>query len=218
MLNFLKLLILTAVPTTRNQKTLALEILALRQQLAVLNRKMPRPKLKLHDRLFWIFASRISSRWRDALVIVKPETVIGWHRRGFKLFWRIKSRRKPDRPKTSRDVRDLIRRMSKENPTWGSPRIAGELAKLGYTVRKSTVEKYMVRVPKPPSQTWRTFLRNHAREIVACDFFTVPTISFATLHVLIFIEHARRKIVHFNISRAPLFRVDSEAAHQCLPV
>jgi putative transposase len=203
MFDFLKLFILTAIPTTKNQKSMAIEILVLMQQLTVLNREKPRPKLKNSDRMFLIFASKILSRWRDVLVIVKPETLIGWHRKGFKLFWRLKSRRRTGRPKILREVRDLIQRMSSENPTWGSPHIEGELFKLGYTVRKSTIEKYMVRTPKPPSQNWPTFLRNHARDIVACDFFTVPTIWFTTLHVLIFIEHARRRIVHFNISRSP---------------
>jgi putative transposase len=203
MLDFLKLLILTAIPTTQNQKSLAIEVLILRQQLAVLNRDKPRPKLRNGDRLFLMTASKILSRWREFLVIVKPETVVGWHRKGFKLFWRLKSRRKTGRPKIPVELRELIKRISSENPTWGSPRIEGELSKLGYSVRKSTIEKYMVKVPKPPSQNWPTFLRNHARDIVACDFFTVPTIWFTTLHVLIFIEHARRKIVHFNISRLP---------------
>ena len=150
-----------------------------------------------------MIASKIFSRWRDILLIIKPETLIGWHRKGFKLFWRMKSRRRVGRPKISLEVRELIKRISSENPTWGSPRIEGELSKLGYSVRKSTIEKYMVRTPKPPSQNWPTFLRNHAIEIVACDFFSVPTVWFKTLHVLVFIEHARRKIAHFNISGAP---------------
>lgn len=200
MLDLLKLLLLMAIPTTQNQKSLSIEVLVLRQQLAV---QKPTPSLKKGDRLFWLLASKLWSRWKETLVILKPETVIGWHHKGFKLFWRIKSKRAAGRPKIPLEVRELIRRMSLENPTWGSPRIEGELWKLGYSVRKSTIEKYMVRKPKPPSQNWRTFLRNHAREIVACDFFVVPTISFATLHVLIFVEHARRKIIHFNISRSP---------------
>lgn len=171
--------------------------------MAVLDREKPRPKLRNSDRLFWMFASKLLSRWRDLLVLIKPETVIGWHRTGFKLFWRFKCRRRGGRPKIPIEVRELIRRISSENLTWGSPRIEGELSKLGHAVRKSTIEKYMVRTPKPPSQNWPTFLSNHAKEIVACDFFTVPTIWFSALHVLIFIEHARRKIVHFNISRSP---------------
>jgi putative transposase len=204
MIDFLKLLILTAVPTTQNQKALSVEILALRQQLALLKLKKPRPPLKNLDRLFWIAVSKLRHNWRNMLVIVKPETVIGWHQKGFRLFWKIKCRNgKRGRPKISIEVRNLIRKISTENPTWGSPRIEGELSKLGYTVRKSTVEKYMVKKPKPLSPTWRTFLKNHAKDIVACDFFTVPTITFSTLYVFFFIEHTRRKIVHFNISTSP---------------
>lgn len=204
MLDFLKLLILAAIPTKQNQKSLAIEVLVLRQQLAVLQRQKPKPKLKNIDRLFWVALSKIWPRWKNALIILKPETVVGWHQKGFKLFWKIKCRRgKRGRPKIPIEVRRLIRKISTENPTWGSPRLEGELSKLGYTVRKSTIEKYMVRMSKPPSQTWRTFLKNHAKDIVACDFFTVPTVTFSTLYVLIFIEHARRKIVHFNISTSP---------------
>jgi putative transposase len=200
MFEFLKLLILTCIPTKQSQKNLSIEILVLRQQLAVLKQEKPRPKLKNGDRLFWVALSRMWPHWKNSLIIVKPETVIGWHRKGFKLFWRIKSQRGRGRPKISKEIRDLIKQISLENPIWGSPHIEGELLKLGYTVRKSTIEKYMVKSLKPPSQNWQTFLRNHAKDIVACDFFTVPTITFRSLHVLLFISHARRKIVHFSVS------------------
>jgi transposase InsO family protein len=204
MRDFLKLIILISIPTKQNLKVLAIEVLVLRQQLAVLQREKTKPRLKKLDRLFWVCVSKVWSNWKNALILIKPETVIGWHQKGFRLFWKIKCRNgKRGRPKIPVEVRNLIRKISTENPTWGSPRIEGELSKLGYTVRKSTVERYMVKKPKPLSPTWRTFLKNHAKDIVACDFFTVPTITFSTLHVLLFIEHARRKIVHFNISESP---------------
>ena len=141
---------------------LAVENLALRQQLAVLKQSVRRPRLRPRDRVFWVWLSRFWSNWRCALAIVQPDTVVRWHRQGFKLYWRWKSRPgKPGRPPIEREVRDLIRQMSKENPTWGAPRIVSELALLGHDVAEGTVAKYMVKRRKPPSQTWRTFLDNH---------------------------------------------------------
>ena len=144
-----------------SRAALHLENLALRQQLAALDRKGARPSLRMADRLFWVVLSRLWSGWREILVIVKPETVIGWHRKGFRRFWTRKSRRgKPGRPPVSSEFRGLIRRMSRENPLWGAPRIHGELRMLGFEVSEAAVSKYMPRHPKPPSQTWRTFLVN----------------------------------------------------------
>jgi len=142
------------------------ENLALRQQLAVLRRSVKRPRLKPRDRIFWALMSRLWSGWRSALIIVKPATVVRWHRKGFKLYWRWTSRGEPGRPAVTREVRDLIRRMSKANPLWGAPRIHGELLKVGIDVSESTVAKYMVRIRKPPSSTWRAFLDNHVRDLV----------------------------------------------------
>jgi hypothetical protein len=136
-------------------------------------------------------------------MFVKPETVIKWHRQGFRLYWRWKSQRRPGRPRVDIEIRQLIRRMSLENPTWGAPRIQSELALLGYTVAESTVAKYMIRSRKPPSQTWRTFLDNHVPDIVACDFFTVPTATFRVLYVFIVLRHDRRQVVHFNVTTNP---------------
>jgi len=137
-------------------------------------------------------------------VIVKPETVIRWHRWGFKRYWTWKSKRRmPGRPKIDPEIRNLIRRLSLENPTWGSPRIHGELKKLGYSVDETTVLKYMHRPSKPPSQTWRTFLKNHAKAIAACDFFTVPTATFRLLFVFFIISHDRRSILHINVTDSP---------------
>ena len=160
----------------------AVENLALRQQLAVCRRSVKRPRLRQRDRVFWVLLSRLWPNWRSALAIVQPETVIRWHRKGFKRYWKWKSRPgKPGRPRIECEIRDLIRRMSRENPTWGAPRIVSELALLDQDVAKATVAKYMIRTRKPPSHTWRTFLDNHVGDIAACDFFTVPTVPESTL-------------------------------------
>ena len=182
----------------------AMENLALRQQVAVFKQSVKRPKLRPRDRVFWVVLSRLWRNWRSALAIVQPETVIQWHRKGFKLYWRWKSKRgKPGRPPIEPKIRNLIRRMSRENPIWGAPRIVSELALLGHDVVKATVAKYMVRFRKPPSQTWRTFLANHVADIAACDFFTVPTVTFRVLYVFIVLRHDRRQVVHFNVTTNP---------------
>ena len=184
--------------------SLAAENLALRQQVAVYQHTVKRPKLRKRDRIFWVWLSRLWSNWRSALAIVQPETVIKWHRQGFKLYWRRKSRaRKPGRPPIQRELRDLIRRMSLENPLWGAPRILSELLLLGYQTAERTVAKYLVRTRKPPSQTWRTFLANHVPDIAACDFFTVPAVTFRVLCVFIVLRHDRRQVIHFNVTDHP---------------
>jgi putative transposase len=167
----------------RSRAALQLENLALRHQIGVLQRSAAkRPKLTPADRLLWICLFRFWRDWRSALAIVKPETVIAWHRAGFRLFWTWKVRHgQPGRPLISRPVRDLIRKMCRQNPSWDAPRIHGELLKLGIDIAESSVSKYMVRCRKPPSQTWRTFLENHAKQLVSIDFFTVPTIRFQVL-------------------------------------
>jgi len=142
---------------------------------------------------FWVCLSRLWSNWRSALSMVQPETVIRWHRQGFKLFWRWKSRNgKPGRPLLSREIRESIRRMSRENPGWGAPRLCSELLLLGHEVVERNLAKYMVRTRQPPWQTWRTFLDNHVPDITACDFFTVPTATFRVLYVFIVLRHDRR--------------------------
>ena len=156
------------------------EILALRHQLLVLQRSngCHRPRLSFADRLLWVWLSQLWSGWRSALIIVKPETVIAWHRRGFRLYWSWKSRHPLGRPSLSAEVITLIRKMSQGNPRWGAPRIHGELLKLGLDLSEATVAKYMVHHRKPPSQTWRTFLANHMKDMVSSDFFVVPTVFF----------------------------------------
>ena len=187
----------------RNRLELAAENLALRQQLAVLREKVKRPCLCRCDRIFWAILSRVWSNWRSALLIVQPDTVIRWHRQGFKLFWRWKSRARRGRPRIEAEIRSLIRRMSRENPGWGVPRIQSELALLDHVVSEATVRKYRVRTRKPPSQTWRTFLENHLTDIVAIDLFTVPTATFRILFAFVVLRYDRRHVVHFNVTAHP---------------
>jgi transposase InsO family protein len=188
----------------RTRRALALENLALRHQLAVLQRAAPHPRLRRSDRLLWVLLSRLWNGWAYALLLFKPETVIRWHRAGFARCWTWKSRRiGPGRPAVAPDVRALIRRMSEANPLWGAPRIHGELRKLGIEISQATVSKYLVRHRTPPSQTWRTFLTNHVQTLVAVDFFTVPTVMFKVLFVFVVLAHDRRRVVHFNVSASP---------------
>ena len=189
----------------KTRTVLQMENLALRQQLVVLRRTTPkRPRLNATDRLFWIGISRLCADWRSWLVIVQPETVVGWHRTLFRAFWTWKIRHgKPGRPGVPNDTRELIRRMSRENPTWGAPRIHGELLKLGIEIAESTVSKYLVRGRRPPSQTWRTFLQNHISSMVSVDFFTVPTVRFQVLYVFLVLAHERRRIVHLGVTLHP---------------
>ncbi len=196
---------------------LAAENLALRPQLAVLRRSVRRPRLKSHDRIFWVWLSRLWANWKSSLVIVKPETVIRWHRDGFRLYWRWKSRKKPGRPKIDAEIRRLIRRMSRENATWGAPRIQSELALLGCTADQSTVAKYMYRHLKPPSQTWRTSLASHVRDIAAIDFFVVPTVRFQLLYRFVILRHDRRRVVHFKVTAHPTARWTSQQVVEAFP-
>jgi len=185
-------------------RQLAAENVALRHQLdVVLRPTRPRRRLKLTDRIIWVWLSRIWSGWKDALRIVRPETVIAWHRRGWRLYWTWRSKRRgPGRPLVPQDVRELIRKMSAENP-WGAPRLHGEILKLGIDVSQATVAKYMVRHDKPPSQNWRTFLDNHVTSLASIDFFTVPTIRFGVLYIFLALAHDRRRVVHFNVTANP---------------
>ena len=184
-----------------------------------MKRSAKRPRLRNRDRLFWILLSRFWRNWQEPLIVVKPETVIRWHRKGFRLFWKFKSRRKgPGRPQISREIRDLIRRMAKANPLWGAPRIHGELLKLGFEISERTVSSLIssLRV-KPPSQTWRTFLKNHMMNLVSIDFFMVPTATFRILFVLVVLSHSRRKVVHFNVTSNPTGRWTAQQIVEAFP-
>jgi len=203
MVTWLWIVLGTLRSAVRTHRELAVENLALRQQLAVWKARQPRPRLTQVDRVFWVLLSRLWANWRHSLQVVRPETVIGWHRQGFRRYWTWKSQRRTGRPAIGRDLRDLIRQMSRANPLWGAPRIHGELLKLGLTVSQATVSKYMVRAPRPPSQAWRTFLKNHAADLIALDFFTVPTATFRVLFVLVVLGHARRRLMHFNVTEHP---------------
>src|SRR6516164_2717557 len=219
MLIFLTTLLATLSSVLRPRAALQLENMALRHQIGVLQRSAAkRPKLTSGDRLLWICLSRLWRDWRLALAIVKPETVLAWHRAGFRLFWTWKVRRgQPGRPLISREVRDLIRQMCRENPTWGAPRIHGELLKLGIDIGESSVRKYMVRGRKPLSQTWRTFLDNHLTQLVSIDFFTVPTLRFQVLYVFLVLAHDRRRILHFNVTAHPTAEWTGQQLREAFP-
>jgi len=191
----------------RTHRMLLLENLALRQQLTTLKRKHPRPRLTALDKLFWVLARRFWSRWKQALIIVSPETVVRWHRSGFALYWRTISgaRRIAGRPRISKEVRDLIFRMVTENPTWGAPRLHGELLMLGFDVSERTISRWMRRAPRDPEpgKRWFAFLGNHREAIAAMDFFTVPTLTLRVLYCFFVIGHSRRRILHFNVTCHP---------------
>ena len=188
----------------RLRSDLALENLALRQQLAVLRRQRRRPWIRKLDRAFWVILSGSWRDWKETLVIVKPETVLRWHRKRFASYWtRLSRKRRPGRPGKDREIRELIRRIANANILWGAPRVHGELLKLGIDVSERTVSRWMPSRRKPPSQTWRTFLDNHVGDLVSIDFFTVPTATFRVLFVLVVLAHDRRRIVHFNVTDHP---------------
>ena len=186
-----------------NLRDIALENLALRQQLAVFKRKCPRPRLRRMDRFFWVWLFRSWKDWHRTLVIVRPETVVAWHRKGFRLFWSWISRRKSGRPEASPAIRGLILKMTAANPLWGAPRIHGELLKLGITISERSVSRILPRRRRPPPQTWKTFLDNHLNQLVSIDFFTVPTATFRVLFVFVVLAHRRRRVVHFNVTEHP---------------
>jgi len=214
----IKLALQALLSTLKSHQTLIAENLALRHQIEVLQRNSTRPALLWRDRAFWDILSCLWPDWRKSLYIVQPETVIRWHRRGFRYYWRWKSRyRWPGRPKVSREVRDLIRQMSQANPLWGAPGIHGELLKLGIDVSQATVSKYMAKPEHRPSLSWQTFLTNHARDIVSIDFFTVPTATFRMLYVFLVLDNARRKILHFNVTDSPTAKWTGQQIAEAFP-
>jgi putative transposase len=191
----------------RARRNLLLENLVLRQQLAALKRGRPRARLALFDKLFWVLARRFWSGWKQTLIVVNPETVVQWHRAGFRLYWKLisKVRRPIGRRQTPKEVRELIFRMVAENPTWGAPRIHGELLMLGFDVSERTISRWMKRGPRDPepAERWLAFLRNHREAIAAMDFFTVPTLRLSMLYGFFVISHDRRQILHLNVTKHP---------------
>jgi putative transposase len=218
MAGMITLILIGILRGVRAQRSLVFENLALRHQLAVLQRTAPRLRLRTSDRLLWVLLSRLWSGWTDAVSVVQPATVIRWQRTGFKLVWTWKSRRnRPGRPAVALEVRALIRRMSTANPIWGAPRIHREFQKLGVEISQAAVSKYIVRHRKPPSQTWRTFLENHLRSLASVDFFVVPTVMFKVLFVFVILAHERRRVVHINVTDAPTAQWTAQQLVEAFP-
>ena len=204
MLDFLKSIIWALFRRVVVGSSAEADNLALRHQVAVLQRQIRhRPKLTRWDRVLFVALYRFQPSVLQSILIVRPETVVRWHRAGFRLFWKHKSRGKAGRPRVPEEVKALIREIDIANPIWGAPRIHGELLKLGIDISQSTVANYMVRGRHPPSQGWLTFLRNHADGIAAVDLFVVPTIGFKLLFGLVILNHERRRIVHIAVTYHP---------------
>src|SRR2546422_1897457 len=188
----------------KSRRRLEVENLFLRHQLNVVLRRAPqRVRIRAGDRALMVWMTRMWPSLLGLTRVVQPATILRWHRCGFRAYWRWKSRARPGRPRVDRELRDLIRRMSEENPLWGAPRIHGELLKLGFKVAEWTVSKYMMRHRGPPSQTWRTFLRNHAPDIAAMDLFVVPSLTFERLFAFLVLGHGRRQLLWFAVTRNP---------------
>ncbi len=217
-MSILTLLITFLGSLFKSHRQLVLENLALRQQVTMLRQSVKRPHATAADRMFWILFSRYVDGWRHILHGLHPDTVVRWHRQGFRLYWRWKSRGpNPGRPPIHKVLRKFIREMQATNTGWGAPRIHGELLKLGLEVSQATVSKYMLHPKKPPSQSWRTFLNNHTDCLAAMDFFTVPTARFRVLYVFIVLSHDRRRVVHFNVTEHPTAKWTAQQLLEAFP-
>lgn len=204
MIAFLGLVLHVLVSPFKTRTQLEAEIVLLRHQLNVLRRRAPsKPKLLVADRLLFVWLYRLFPSVLNAVTIVQPETILRWHRTGFRLYWRWKSRSRGGRPKVPVEVRRLIREMSLANRLWGAPRVHGELLKLGIEVAQSTVAKYMAKSGRGRSQSWKTFLHNHAAGITAMDFLVVPTVGFKLLFVLVILRHQRRRLISLTVTTNP---------------
>lgn len=204
MLSVVHLLATYVVNLFKSQRRLEAENLFLRHQLNIaLRRRPPRLRLRGSDRALLVWMTRLWPSLLGLARVVEPGTILRGHREGFRTYWRWKSRNRAGRPRIQRELRDLIRRMNRENLLWGAPRIHGELLKLGFEVAESTVSKYMIRRRGPPSQSWRTFLRNYAEAIAAVDLCVVPTLTFARLFAFIVVGHERRQLLWFAVTRHP---------------
>lgn len=204
MIGWLEIITKWLLGLLRQRSCLMLENLALRHQLMVLKRNRSKPRFTESDRLFWVAYSKLIKRWQDFLEIASPRTVVDWNKKRFRRYWANKSRnRRPGRPCVSQEIQDLIRMMSQANPTWGTPRIIGELKKIGISVSKATVDRYRMKTKGSPSPTWKAFLTNEAKAMASIDFFTVPTATFRVLYVFVVLLHERRRVVHFNVTENP---------------
>jgi transposase InsO family protein len=221
MLHVLKLIFGVLVRCFRARRDLLLENLALRQQLCALSRRRPQPRFSNGDRLLWVMLRRLWSGWQKALILVQPETVVRWHRAGFKLYWKwiSRSRVRVGRRPTSKEIRELIFRMVAENSTWGAPRIHGELKMLGFDLSERTVLRWMREAPRNPqlATRWAAFLSNHRDAIAAMDFFTVPTLTFGVLYCFFVISHERRRILHFHATQHPTGAWVSQQLREAFP-
>ena len=221
MLRLLSLLFGLFARIVRSRQSLLLENLALRQQLAVLVMKHPQSRLSATDRFFWVLLRRFWPDWKRTLLLVQPETVVGWHRAGFTLHWKWLSRPKvrAGRKPINKDLRDLIFRMVAENPTWGAPRIHGELKMLGFDISEpnsTELDEESPRTPEP-AKRWAAFLSNHREVIATMDFFTVPTVTFGMLYCFFVISNDRRRILHCNVSRHPTSAWVSQQLREAFP-
>src|SRR2546426_8739415 len=196
----------------------ALENLALRHQLAVYKKTVTRPKVRRSDRLFWVALSRVWAGWRQALIIVSPNTVLRWQRRRFYEHWtKLSARPIAGRPPVNAEIKALVKRMAAANPLWGAPRIHGELLRLGSELSDRPVSRLMPKRRPLPSQTWRTFLANHVRDLVSLDFFTVPTARLRVLFVLVVLAPHRRRVIHFNVTEHPTARWTAQQIVDAFP-
>jgi putative transposase len=205
----------------RSRQAVMIENFALRQQLAVFKRRRPRPRLATIDKLFWVILRRFWSSWREALIVVTPDTVVRWHRAGFQLYWRLISRvgKRVGRKPVTKEIRELIFKMVAENSTWRAPRIHGELVMLGYEISERSVSRWMRHAPRSPesAQRWLTFLRNHREGIAAMEFFSVPTMTFGVLNCFFIIGHDRRRILRFNVTRHPTSAWIAQQVREAFP-
>jgi putative transposase len=221
MLRLLNLFLMLIAGLLRSRRDLLLENLASRHQVATLKHRHSRPRLAASDRIFWVLLRRLWPGWKQALFIAQPETIIRWHRTGFRLYWEWLSRKHAvvGRKPTSKDLRELIFRMVAENRTWGAPRIHGELRMLGFDISERTVLRWMRKAPRDsePARQWATFLSNHREAIAAMDFFTVPTFTFGVLYCFFVIAHDRRRILHYNITRHPTRAWVSQQLREAFP-
>ncbi|MGB5201696.1 MAG: integrase core domain-containing protein [Sedimenticolaceae bacterium] len=218
MIRLIQFVLILVTTSVRSRLSLQAENAALRHQLAVYRHSGQKPGIRPADRLLWSVMSRPWAGWRAALIFVQPRTAAVWQKKRFREYWRALSRLGgPGRPPISRELRELIGRMWKANPTWGSPRIVAEFAKLGIEVAKSTVEKYRPRRDRPPSPTWRTFLDHHLRDLVSIDFFIVPTVTCRVLFIFVVLAHDRRRIVHFNVTEHPTAQWTAQQIVEAFP-